>query len=412
MTFLATTMRRNPGLIDSAIRLHQEGVIPANAFVLDQDAMLQNATFLKDEAQRLGLHVYFMTKQHGRNPAIYGPATADGRASTVSVDIDCARALHANHIPLGNVGNLCQVPTAEVTAVVERMQPEVISVFSVDKAREISHAALATGRTQDILLRVRDRNDVAFPGMAGGFPLTELSEVVAQLQRLPGVRITGVTTFPALSYASSSTIPEPTANLETLRKAAVELQRLGVEVRQINAPGNTAVNTLEALASGGATHVEPGSAVAGQTTFHLFSDELPERPALVYLTEISHFVDEQAWVYGGGFFLDDPPVPEVRELAANRQAVVASRAGGRRLAHFLGMGTSAGHSFGAIDYHGLLDLSSKEAAAGDSVIFGFRSQLFMTRALCAVVDGCDTTAPRLVGLFDTQGHRLDQATRW
>ena len=320
MAFLERTLSRNPKLVEAAVKLHQEGKIPANSFVLDQDVFLANMNAVKDEAERVGIQLYFMTKQHGRNPLVYGPGVADGRAKLVAVDMQCAKAIHYNGLPLGHVGNLCQVPNGELDRVVGEMQPEVMSVFSVEKARAVSEAAVRAGRNQDLLLRVRSGADTTLPGMEGGFGLDELSDVVRQIGELDGVTIAGVTTFPALSHRSTDF--EPTPNFGTLRAAAERLSDLGVDVKQVNAPGNTAAHTLASMAEQGATHVEPGSALSGHATYHLDRDDLVERPALIYVTEISHFVDGNAWVFGGGFWFDDPPVPSLQGFAERRQAIV------------------------------------------------------------------------------------------
>jgi predicted amino acid racemase len=413
MPFLGPTIRRNPQLIRAAVELHRSGRIPANTLLLDLDAFVANGRALKDEADRLGLHLYFMTKQHGRNPVVYGALTADGRASTVAVDMQCTQALFGNAIPVGHVGNLSQVPDGDLDLVVGRVRPEVMSVFSVAKANHVSAAALRAGTVQDVLLRVRAPGDVVFPGMAGGFLLDDLPGVVEAICRLDGVRIVGVTTFPAVSYGDGHT-PTLTPNFETLLRGADVLRRAGATVEQINAPGNTAVNVLEVLARAGATHVEPGSALSGHTTFHLFDEDLPERPAAVYVTEISHHVDGQAWTYGGGFFTDDPPVPELADFAAKRQALVGIEADAV-LDHpirFLGIGASGSGRFGGIDYHGVLDVDERRSRVGDTVVFGFRTQAFVTRANVAVVAGLASGRPTFAGLFDVAGRRLDPVTHW
>ena len=41
--FLEALRRRNPGLIEQAIALHQAGAIPANSYVIDLDAVTGNA---------------------------------------------------------------------------------------------------------------------------------------------------------------------------------------------------------------------------------------------------------------------------------------------------------------------------------------------------------------------------------
>lgn len=407
MPFLERTVEQNPGLVRSAVRLHQDGLLPSNSFVYDVDMFERNATAIKDEAERVGLGVYFMTKQHGRNPVIFQRVTADGRAKTVSVDMQCADALHGNAIPLGHVGHVVQIPNGDLPRVVATMQPEVMTVFSVAKATATSDAALAAGRVQDVLLRVRGKGDVVFPGVCGGFHLSELKAAVRQLRGLPGVRIVGVTTFPALGYGDGHE-PELTPNFGNLLRAASQLERLGIEVTQINAPGNTAHHVLAMLAERGATHVEPGSALSAHTAFHLFDGSLAEQAAAVYVTEISHFLDGQAWVYGGGFFLDDPPVPELADFPKQRQVLVGNDPDDilNRRVRFAGPGVSSTGSFGAIDYHGLLEIDPSSAAVGDTVIFGFRTQAFMTRANIAAVSLAGVGKPELLGLHNAQGQNV------
>jgi hypothetical protein len=47
--FLDVTRRRNPSLILAAQKLHQDGLIPANSYVLDLDAIESNARVLKQD---------------------------------------------------------------------------------------------------------------------------------------------------------------------------------------------------------------------------------------------------------------------------------------------------------------------------------------------------------------------------
>ena len=50
-----------------------------------------------------------------------------------------------------------------------------------------------------------------------------------------------------------------------------------------------------------ATHVEPGSALIGETPWHAANDG-NERPAMVYVTEVTHELDGRAYTLGGGFY--------------------------------------------------------------------------------------------------------------
>ncbi len=65
--FLDVLRRRNPALIEQAIALHQAGSLPANAYVIDLDAVEENARRIASAAEKLGLTTFAMTKQIGRN---------------------------------------------------------------------------------------------------------------------------------------------------------------------------------------------------------------------------------------------------------------------------------------------------------------------------------------------------------
>ena len=65
--FLDVIRRRNPRLIEAAIALHQSGQLPANTYVIDLDAVEDNARAISVKANSLGLTVMAMTKQMGRN---------------------------------------------------------------------------------------------------------------------------------------------------------------------------------------------------------------------------------------------------------------------------------------------------------------------------------------------------------
>jgi predicted amino acid racemase len=404
--FLNRTIKRNPELIKAGVALHQGGLIPPNTYVFDADTFTKNGQMIRQEAEANNLQLYFMTKQHGRNPELFRRIIKPGAKETVSVSMEDARILHRNGIGLGHIGNLVQTPHFELGKVIGTYRPEVITVFSVEKARQISEHAQRLRFKQSILLRVHSRQDTLFPGMEGGFYLDELPAVIKEIYKLPGVEIAGVTSFPALAYNQDGTEPVATPNLFSLLEAKELLRKEGIEIWQVNAPGNTACNTMSFLAKHGVTHVEPGSALTGSSTFHLFDENLKEEPAMVYVSEISHTWNEQIYVYGGGFFIDDPPVSTRDQFI--RKALV-----GNKPDHILdkeliwkGVGARGGGSFASIDYHGILDRNGQDCTVGDTVVFGFRTQMFMTRAYTAVVEGLSTGTPRLVGVWDWAGHRV------
>jgi predicted amino acid racemase len=400
--FLELLERRNPALLRAAGDLALRRRIPPNTFVLDVDAIAANGAAIRAEADRLGLSLYFMTKQIGRNPLVTAALTGEGGRETVSVDIADANALTANGFGLGHIGNLVQVPTIDIPRIVA-LEPEVVSVFSVDKARQIAEEAARQGRTQGLLLRVADpERDTYLPGMDGGILLAELESAARAIAAMPGVRIDGITTFPVLAYSEAAE-PTPTGNFETLVRARDVLTGLGIEVRQVNAPGNTSAYTLATQARLGATHVEPGHGFLGTTPFHLKRD-LPEIPAACYVTEVAHHVGDRAYVYGGGFFVDDPVWldPDFR-----RQVLVGSTAAelAEHREEFFGAGAGETGGFGGIDYYGFISGTPATAPVGATVVMGFRMQSFVTRANIAVI-GDAAGSPRLLGVFDQMGNRL------
>src|SRR3954454_11006663 len=114
--FLDVLRRRNPRFVEAAIALHREGKIPANAYVLDLDAVEANTRALMAEADRHGLKVFAMTKQVGRSSGFCRAVQRSGTRRSVAVDMACARATHRAGLPVGHLGHLTQVPRAEARA--------------------------------------------------------------------------------------------------------------------------------------------------------------------------------------------------------------------------------------------------------------------------------------------------------
>lgn len=381
--FLETLIRRNPDFVEATKELHRTGQLPANAYVLDLDAVRANARTIAQEAARLNLEVLAMTKQVARNPAFLGALRDAGIDRCVAVDITDARAVHRHGMRVAHIGHLVQVPRAEADAAAA-MEPENWTVFSIEKAREAAEAAVRAGRTQDLLARIHAPEDTFYSGHEGGFEAAELEEVARLLNELEGARFAGITTFPALLYDPKS---QPTPNLSTLAKAA---ERISGPIR-INAPGTTSTEVLATLAEHGATQVEPGHALTGTTPLHAVSD-LPELPAVLYLTEVSHEYGGRAYCFGGGMYIDPvfPPY-QVRALVGERlvDAQLPPPA--------------------AIDYYGQLFPDHQPIpGTGETVIFGFRIQAFVTRAYVAAVDGVASGNARVAGIWTAAG----ESTSW
>lgn len=388
--FLDVLMRRNPELIRAAIELHQSAALPANTYVLDLDAIGENAAALATEAGRLGLTAFAMTKQIGRNPDACRAIARAGIDAAVAVDMQCARTTSAAGMRLGHVGHLVQVPRAEA-ATAAALAPDNWTVFSHDKAVEAAAASVAAGRDQALLARIHAGGDEFYRGHEGGFPAADLAAVADRLDSLAGAHFAGVTTFPALLFDATVGTVRATANLRTIEAAARRLRDAGRDDVRVNGPGTTSAATLSTLAGAGVTQVEPGHALTGTTPWHAVA-ELVERPAVCYLSEISHRYADRGYFFGGGLYVD--PVFPPYQI----RAVVGGSADSTRLLDATLPPPQT------IDYYGELDLSSAApAGTGDSVVLGFRIQAFVTRAYTAAVSGISTGRHRVEGVWSSDG---------
>lgn len=393
--FLDLLARRNPALLQTAMELHQKGQLPANSYVLDLDAIGANAGAIGTEAQRLGLTVFAMTKQLGRNPDVSRALIAAGIPDAVAVDMACARATTAAGMALGHIGHLVQVPTAEARAAAS-LDPANWTVFSLEKAREAAAAARSLSRDQRLLARLFDDGDEFYSGHEGGFPAAEIMRVADALDALDGAHFGGITTFPALIFDAPTQRVRTTANLRTLERAAELLRTSGRSGFAINAPGTTSTVTLAALADAGATQVEPGHALTGTTPLHAARD-LQETPAVCYLSEVSHLYDGRAYCFGGGTYVDPVFAPYQVTALVGRELSTASRL------------NATLPPPAAIDYYGQLHPEKNQAVSvGDSVVFGFRVQAFVTRAYTAAVSGIASGTPQVEGIWSSDG----SATSW
>lgn len=395
--YLQRLIERNPRLLEAAITLHQGGQIPPNTWIIDLDTIVENARVLAAEAKRLGLTTYLMSKQYGRNPYVSALALANGLNKIVAVDVTCSLMARRYGLPVGHMGHLNQIPRHMMPEMVA-MRPDVITIYNIEHARWIDSAAADLGLTQDLLIRVHAPGDIFFDGQEGGFSEDEVPAVVKEISRLGHVRIVGVTSFPCVRYNHRpDEKPDVTPNLHTILRAAATLRELGIEVKQINAPGNTSAMIMPLLAQYGATHVEPGHGLLGTTPNHAFNGTLPERPTYAYVTEISHHVGDRAYAYGGGLFHD---------------GYIA----GSEVGALVGSTWDEAHDNGVeylqdikqiIDYHVELRPGNR-CQVGDTALLGYRTQMQMTRSYIAPVSGLSGNREvRLHYLFDHAITALD-----
>jgi predicted amino acid racemase len=378
--FVDALIRRNPKLIEAALELHARGEIPPATFVVDLEAVESNARLLAAEADAADIALYFMSKQLGRNPVV-AERVAETIPAAVAVELDEALTLARAGVRIGHLGHLVQVPERSM-AVALSLAPEVMTVFSYEKAAQVSAAAKALGREQALLLRVRKPGDFFHPGQGGGIALDSLAAEWERITALDNVCVAGLTSYPVFAYDVDGFVATP--NLATLEAAAASVG--GVE--QLNAPGHTSVAVLPRLGESAATHAEPGHALTGTTPLAADGDT-PELPACCLVSEVSHLDDEDVWVYGGAFY----------SRGNSRNGLLRHGAETRRL-------DVRDFPADAIDYHRALARDGVAASVGDAVVFAFRFQAFTSRAKVAAVMGVGKEEPVLVGLHDGLGNPI------
>ncbi|MBG9588221.1 YhfX family PLP-dependent enzyme [Cytobacillus firmus] len=379
--FLDVTKRRNPKLIQSGVTLHQSGQIPPNTYVIDLDILGENVAALAETAKIHDFTLYFMSKQLGRLPFIGQFIAEHGIEKAVAVEFDEAKTLAEGGVEIGNVGHLVQ-PGKNQWPEVLSWNPEVITLFSLARARQLSDAAVQSGTVQDVLLRVYAKGDMIYPGQQGGFRLEKLDEELPELAGLPGINVAGVTTFPNFQLSKDNKSMEPTPNLTTLLKAKGILEKKVITVKQVNGPSATSCETIPFLAEQGVTHGEPGHALTGTTPLHAYRD-LPEKPAIVYVTEVSHQDQEHYYVIGGGYY--------------GRSHLTGCLVGNDEKDILNQYVKAIEPAPEAIDYYGAIEKPNGfQVSEGDTAVFSFRTQVFVTRAHIALVKGIQSGKPELV----------------
>jgi predicted amino acid racemase len=394
--FLELTRRRNPKLIEASIALHQQGKLPANCYAVDLDAVEKNARHIVQTASKFGMKVYAMTKQIGRNGSFCQAVVRGGIKNSVCVDMECARATHRAGMGIGHIGHLVQIPRFEADAAAS-LAPEYWTVFNIEKAKEAGAATNRNGRVQSLLARISAPGDQFYRGHEGGFPADDIVEIASRLDDIDGGRFGGIVTFPTQLFDGEKKKVVQTTNLSTLRRATEALAKAGRTSIEINAPGTTSSEILPMLAEAGATQVEPGHGLTGTTPLHAIED-LPELPAVVYVSEVSHLFGGEAFCFGGGLYVD-PVFPDypIKALVSREPTSSASALRDVEIP-----------SPEAIDYYGMIDgRSGKTPVVGDTVVFGFRPQAFVTRAYVAGISGCATANPAVETIYDAFGRPAD-----
>jgi len=407
MDFLETTVARNPKLVEGAFDLHRDEKIPTDTYLVDLDTVKRNAKLISEASSKAGIRNYYMTKQFGRNPLICKVIVDSGIESAVAINLDETKILHRNGFKVDHVGHLIQIPSAEIDYVLRKVKPEIITVYSYEKATQIDHAARKIGIIQKIMLRPISSSDSFAPNAEGGTHLREIVSEVKRLSELANIRVAGLTSFPSFRFDLKQRKIVKTSNFESMMNAKKLIEsETSIQIEQINAPGSSCVEGMKILAEERATHAEPGHAFTGTTPWHAFED-LPEKPALVYVTEVSHANSDRAYSFSGGL-----PQTGYHGFFTMRYHQA-----------FLYALTDKGGSFRTIlaepppitmdsqawpDYYTVLHQPTEfSLEMGDTILFGFRPQVYMSRSKVTIVRGIGTSNMEVLGSFDRNGNLLD-----
>ncbi|MDA1477128.1 YhfX family PLP-dependent enzyme [Bacillus changyiensis] len=381
--FLESTLKYNNKLIATALEFHQQGMIFPNTYVIDLDTIEQNAIALREEASKQDIELFFMTKQFGRNPLVAQTIAKGGIEKAVAVDPWEAVTLHQHGVKIGHVGHLTQIPV-HLIATILKLNPDYVTVFSYENAKNISRVAKELGIKQKIFLRIANQHDEMYQGQEGGFTHDQLIYDIDQLEQLAGIEISGLTSFPCLFVHDG--VPTITSNVKSMQAAKSFLINCGYQNLEMNMPSATSIATMKLLKEHGATQAEPGHALSGTTPLHAVH-HLSEKPAMVYISEVSHLYNHHAYVFGGGFY----PRSHMKEALV-----------GTSLKRVSTIENDPTH----IDYYG--SINTDEVQVGDPVIYAFRTQVFVTNAHLAIIKNLSTN-PQLIGIYDSMGNLINRS---
>ncbi|CRF33377.1 Uncharacterized protein YhfX [Brachyspira suanatina] len=383
--FLDVVRNNNFDLIKIALDFHKRGLILPDSYVLDVDTILENAARILEEANKNNIKLYAMTKQIGRVPYIAKKIVDIGYLGIVAVDFKETQVMIDNNIKLGNIGHLVQIPNKMIEEVV-KYGSDIITVYSLDKILEINKAAEKIGKVQDIMIKVIDNNDTIYPGQYGGFYLDEIKNHIDKILSLKNIRINGITSFPCFLYNSDLNKIEATRNVETIHKCNNILNEFGVKVEQLNMPSTTSLENIKYIKEYGGTHGEPGHALTGTTPFNS-KNFGQEKPAIIYLSEISHNLNSKSYFYGGGHY---------------RRSHISKLLVGNDINNLMDFEVNI-PSLDNIDYYFDFDNDNKNVNVGDTVISSFRTQIFVTRSDVVLIEGIKSGNPKIVGIYDSLG---------
>ena len=107
---------------------------------------------------------------------------------SIAIDMEEVRSLHRSGVKVSHVGHLGQIPRGEAKYMLQSVKPDVITVYNLDKARQISEAAKGPRAKQKLLLKVIGEDDIAYDTLGRRRVRERPRLCCAAISDLPGVR--------------------------------------------------------------------------------------------------------------------------------------------------------------------------------------------------------------------------------
>lgn len=385
--FLDKLIERNPALAEYAFESVNEGSIIPDTYILDLDVIKENGRKMVEAAKPLGIDLYFMLKQIGRNPLIGKALIEVGFKGAVTVDYKEALVMIDGGVHISNVGHLVQIPKHALKKILAS-KPDYVTVYSIKKIEEINKVCKELNLKQKLLIRVTDDDSHLYSGQIAGFNTSELKDVVKKIEELENVEVGGITAFPALLYSETENDILPTENINAKERAIKILDELGYKDINVNLPSATCCHSLPLLAKLGAKSGEPGHGLTGTTPLHKHNNEA-ENVGYCYVSEVSHNFKDKAYCYGGGTYRRG----HMENCLVGKSYKDAMRA------------KITPPDMDSIDYHFEID---RNFDVSDIVLTCFRAQVFTTRSNVAVVKGLSIGKPELLGTYNSLGEKISQ----
>ena len=378
--FLDRLKQSNELLLKTAVTFHQKMEISPDTYIVDMDSLLNNAKQIATKAKKHNIKLFFMLKQIGRNPHIAKELVSLGYDGAVTVDFKEAEIMMKHNIPLSHVGHLVQIPKMHLEKIID-YGVQYITVYSIEKAIEINEIAKSLNKSQKILIKIYDNDDMMYSVQESGFFINNLGDVLERIKLLENTVISGVTSFPC--YLFNGEEFESTQNIKTIKKAINIFNEHGIHPELINTPSATCSEVIDLMIKDGSNCGEPGHGLTGTTPAHA-KKELTEKISVLYLSEISHNFKDKAYCYGGGFYR--------RSHMENALCVLEN--GNEKQVTILKTDSDI------IDYHFVLD---QELPVSSTVIMAFRFQVFVTRSDVVLIEGIQSGKPKIIGRYNSLG---------